>query len=158
MLPVAETVVHTHASPRSAVGFLIHAAGLPRDKIEPHINLTMPGVCCTVAEQIEALRRVAGDKVAARIRREPDALIVRIVDGWPQRLEAKRATALGFEAVRPAGDDAHDQFVRPRRMRAATLSPATRRSASICSATVQQTPGMVRLMRGSILSRASPAA
>ena len=55
-LPVADTVVHTHASPRSAIGFLIHAAGLPRDKIEPRVNLTMPGVCCTVAEQIEALR------------------------------------------------------------------------------------------------------
>ena len=27
-LPVADTVVHTHASPRSAIGFLIHAAGL----------------------------------------------------------------------------------------------------------------------------------
>ena len=31
LLPVAEDVVHTHASPRSAVGFLIHGAGLPRD-------------------------------------------------------------------------------------------------------------------------------
>jgi nucleoside-diphosphate-sugar epimerase len=97
VLPVADTVVHTHASPRAAVGFLIHAAGLPRDKIEPHVNLTMPGVCCTVAEQIEALRRIAGDKVAARIRREPDQLIMRIVSGWPQRLEAKRALALGFQ-------------------------------------------------------------
>ena len=96
LLPVADTVVHTHASPRSAVGFLIHAAELPREAIEPHINLTMPGVCCTVGQQIEALRRIAGDKVAARIRREPDALIMRIVAGWPQRLEAKRATALGF--------------------------------------------------------------
>jgi nucleoside-diphosphate-sugar epimerase len=97
VLPVDETVVHTHASPRSAVGFLIHAAELARDKIEPHVNLTMPGVSCTVGEQIAALRRVAGDKVAARIRREPDALIVRIVSGWPQRLEAKRARALGFQ-------------------------------------------------------------
>jgi nucleoside-diphosphate-sugar epimerase len=98
VLPVAETVTHTHASPRSAVGFLIHAAGLPRDQVEPRINLTMPGVCCTVAEQIAALRRVAGDKVAARIRREPDALIERIVAGWPQRFDPKRATALGFKA------------------------------------------------------------
>jgi len=98
LLPVAETVLHTHASPRAAVGFLIHAAELPRDQIEPHVNLTMPGVCCTVGEQIEALRRVAGDKVAARIRREPDALVMRIVAGWPHRLEAKRATALGFHA------------------------------------------------------------
>jgi nucleoside-diphosphate-sugar epimerase len=97
-LPVDDAVVHTHASPRSAIGFLIHAAGLPRDKIEPRINLTMPGVCCTVAEQIEALRRIAGDKVAARIRREPDELVARIVAGWPQRFEAKRAAALGFRA------------------------------------------------------------
>jgi nucleoside-diphosphate-sugar epimerase len=96
VLPVADTVLHTHASPRSAVGFLIHAAGLPRDRVEPRINLTMPGVCCTVAEQIEALRRVAGERVAARIRREPDALVVRIVAGWPHRFEAKRARALGF--------------------------------------------------------------
>ena len=96
-LPVADTVLHTHASPRSAVGFLIHAAGLARDKIEPHVNLTMPGVCCTVAEQIEALRRIAGDRVAARIRREPDALIMRIVSGWPQRLAATRARELGFQ-------------------------------------------------------------
>jgi nucleoside-diphosphate-sugar epimerase len=97
-LPVADTVVHTHASPRSAIGFLIHAVGLPRDKIEPRINLTMPGVCCTVAEQIEALKRIAGDKIAARIRREPDELVARIVDGWPQRFDARRAIELGFRA------------------------------------------------------------
>ncbi len=56
----------------------------------------MPGVCCTVGEQIEALRRIAGPKVAARIRREPDELVMRIVAGWPHRLEGKRATELGF--------------------------------------------------------------
>ena len=97
LLPVDESVVHTHASPRSAVGFLIHGAGLPREKIEPHVNLTMPGVCCTVGQQIEALRRIAGDKVAARIRRQPDELVMRIVAGWPHRLEGKRATELGFK-------------------------------------------------------------
>jgi nucleoside-diphosphate-sugar epimerase len=97
LLPVSESVVHTHASPRSAVGFLIHGAELPREAIEPHINITMPGVCCTVGEQIEALRRIAGDKVAARIRREPDELVMRIVAGWPHRLEGKRATELGFK-------------------------------------------------------------
>ena len=106
-LPVADTVMHTHASPRSAVGFLIHAAGLARDKIEPRINLTMPGVCCTVAEQIEALRRVAGDKVVARIRREPNELIVRIVAGWPHRFEAKRSTELGFVA-----ENTFDEIIR----------------------------------------------
>ena len=98
LLPVSESVRHTHASPRAAVGFLIHAAGLTREKLGPRINLAMPGVSCTVGEQIDALRRVAGDKVAARIRREPDELVQRIVSGWAERLDAKRASDLGFKA------------------------------------------------------------
>ena len=104
VLPVAETVLHWHASPRSAVGFLIHAAGLAREQVGPRVNLTMPGVCCTVGEQIAALRRIAGDKVAARIRREPDELVMRIVDGWPSRFDARRALALGFR-VEASFDD-----------------------------------------------------
>lgn len=98
ILPVADTVRHTHASPRAAVGFLIHAAGLTRDQLGPRISLAMPGVCCTVAEQIEALARIAGPKVAARIKREPDELVMRIVAGWSERLDAKRAATLGFTA------------------------------------------------------------
>ena len=98
ILPVADTVRHTHASPRAAVGFLIHAAGLTREQLGPRINLAMPGVCCTVAEQIDSLTRIAGPKVAARIRRQPDELIMRIVSGWSERLDAKRAAELGFKA------------------------------------------------------------
>ena len=58
----------------------------------------MPGVSVTVAEQIEALRRAAGDKAVALIRREPDETIRRIVAGWPRRFDAQRAEALGFKA------------------------------------------------------------
>jgi nucleoside-diphosphate-sugar epimerase len=98
VLPVTDSVLHWHASPRAAVGFLIHAAGVDREKLGPRVNLTMPGVCCTVAEQIAALRRIAGDKVAGRIRREPDPLVARIVAGWPSRFDPRRALALGFKA------------------------------------------------------------
>src|SRR4030081_2134938 len=63
VLPVEETVMHWHASPRSAAGFLKHAAALTREQLGPRINLTMPGVACTVGEQIAALRNVAGDAV-----------------------------------------------------------------------------------------------
>jgi nucleoside-diphosphate-sugar epimerase len=104
LLPVADSVLHWHASPRSAVGFLIHAAGLTRDQLGDRVNLTMPGVCCTVGEQIAALRRVAGDRVAARIRRTPDALVERIVAGWPRRFDPARALALGF-VVEKSFDD-----------------------------------------------------
>ncbi len=107
LLPVADTVRHTHASPRAAVGFLIHAAGLSREALGPRVNLSMPGVSCTVGEQIAALRRVAGDKVAARIRRAPDALVERIVAGWAERLDAARARELGFKA-----EDSFDDIIR----------------------------------------------
>ena len=98
VLPVEDSVLHWHASPRAAVGFLIHAAGLDAKKLGPRINLTMPGVCCTVGEQVAALRRIAGDKVVARIRRAPDPLVAGIVAGWPSRFDPKRALALGFRA------------------------------------------------------------
>ena len=98
VLPVADSVLHWHASPRAAVGFLVHAAGLDAGTLGPRVNLTMPGVCCTVAEQIAALRRIAGDKVVSRIRREPDPLVARIVAGWPSRFDPARALALGFRA------------------------------------------------------------
>jgi D-erythronate 2-dehydrogenase len=106
-LPVPEGVVHTHASPRAAVGFLLHAAGLSPEALGARINLSMPGVCCTVAEQIASLRRIAGERVAARIRRASDPLIARIVEGWPQRIEARRARALGFMA-----ESSFDEIVR----------------------------------------------
>ena len=98
VLPVSENVRHWHASPRSAVGFLVHAATLDLNLVGPRRALAMPGLSVTVGEQIEALRKVAGDKVVARIRREPDPAIIKIVDGWATRLDAKRATALGFKA------------------------------------------------------------
>jgi nucleoside-diphosphate-sugar epimerase len=98
VLPVPDTVMHWHASPRAAVGFLLHAAALDTAPLGARRNLTMPGLAATVAEQIEALRRVAGDRAVALIRREPDETIMRIVAGWPRKFEAKRAEALGFRA------------------------------------------------------------
>jgi nucleoside-diphosphate-sugar epimerase len=107
VLPVDDGVRNWHASPRAAVSFLLHAAALDGTALGPRINLTMPGVCCTVAEQIAALRRIAGDKVAARIRREPDPLIARIMAGWPSRFDPRRALALGFR-----GDASFDDIIR----------------------------------------------
>jgi nucleoside-diphosphate-sugar epimerase len=60
-----------------------------------------------VAEQIEALRRVAGEGAVKRIRREPDPTIARIVAGWPRRFDARRARELGFRA-----EDSFEEIVR----------------------------------------------
>ena len=98
VLPVADDVRHWHASPRAAVGFLVHAATMPLDALGGRRNLCMPGLSATVGEQIEALRRVAGDRAVTLIRREPDAAIAAIVANWPRGFTARRASELGFEA------------------------------------------------------------
>src|SRR6185369_4035372 len=97
MLPVSDSVRHTHASPRSAVGFLLRAAALTREQLGNRINLAMPGVSCTVGEQIAALGRVAGPATVARIKRVPDELVIRIVGGWPERINAQRALSHGYK-------------------------------------------------------------
>jgi nucleoside-diphosphate-sugar epimerase len=104
ILPVPETVRHWFASPRAAIDFLLHAASLDTAKLGARRNLSMPGISATVAEQIESLRRVAGDKAAQLIRREPDPTIMRIVEGWPRNFDARRALELGFRAD-PSFDD-----------------------------------------------------
>ncbi|MET4069172.1 nucleoside-diphosphate-sugar epimerase [Bradyrhizobium sp. S3.2.6] len=105
VLPVSEDVRHWHATPRSAVGFLLHAGTMDLAKVGPRRNLTMPGFSATVGEQIAALRRVAGDKVAARIKHELDPFIAGIVGGWPRNFEANRARELGFTTEEKSFDD-----------------------------------------------------
>jgi nucleoside-diphosphate-sugar epimerase len=98
VLPVSPDVRHWFASPRAAVGFLVHAATMDLSAVGPRRNLTMPGLSCTVGEEIAALRRVAGDTAVALIRHEPDPVIERIVGGWAQNFDASRAQSLGFKA------------------------------------------------------------
>ena len=100
ILPVPDTVRHWHASPRAAAGFLTHAALLDTDLLKGRRALNLPGVSCTVAEQIEALRRVAGQKAVDLIKPVPDDTIMGIVGGWPRNFDPKRSLALGFEAER----------------------------------------------------------
>ena len=97
VLPVADDVMHWHASPRAAVGFLLHAATIDGDKLGARRALSMPGLAVTVGEQIQALRKVAGEKVVARIRRKPDPFVIKIVEGWPRNFETKRSISLGFQ-------------------------------------------------------------
>ncbi len=98
VLPVSEDVRHWHASPRAAVGFLLHAATIDSSTIGPRRNLTMPGISVTVGEQIAALKKIAGAETVSLIRRDPDETIIKMVAGWPQNFDATRAKRLGFQA------------------------------------------------------------
>ena len=107
VLPVPDTVRHWFASPRAAVEFLVHAAELDGNALGSRRCLTMPGLSATVAEQIDALRRIGGDDLVALIRREPDETIMQIVDGWPKRFDTSHADELGFRA-----ESSFDEIVR----------------------------------------------
>lgn len=103
-LPVPESVRHWHASPRSAAGFLVHAAQLDTQLLNGRCSLNMPGVSCTVEEQIEALRKVAGSDTVNLVRSKPDDEIMNIVKNWPQNFDPQRAISLGFQAERNFGE------------------------------------------------------
>jgi nucleoside-diphosphate-sugar epimerase len=120
VLPVSESLRHWHASPRTAVGFFIHAAEMDLAPLGARRSLTMPGVSVTVGEQIQALRKVAGEGAAKLIRRAPDPVVERIVSGWPTTFDARRARDLGFTAddsfeaiVRTHIQDEHGGVIRP---------------------------------------------
>lgn len=107
ILPVSETVRHWFASPRAATGFLLHAAELDTGSLGQLRTITMPGLCATVGDQIEALRRVAGDAATKLIHRQPDETIAGIIAGWPQGFDAKRAETLGFR-----GETSFEEIIR----------------------------------------------
>src|SRR3569832_728953 len=98
VLPVSKDVRHWFASPRAAVGFLLHAATMETSKLGWRRTVSAPGLSATVGEEIEALRRIAGDKAVKLIREEANPTIVKIVEGWPRNNDAKRAVSLGFKA------------------------------------------------------------
>ena len=106
-LPVPADTRHWLTSPRSAVGFLAHAARLKSADLAGRRILNMPGVSCTVEEQIEALRKVAGDAAVALITEEPDPTVAAIVGGWPRSFSPDAALALGFTC-----ETGFDQIIR----------------------------------------------
>lgn len=107
VLPVSESVRHWFTSPRSAVGFFVHAMTMDLSKVGPRLNLTMPGLSATVGEELEALARVAGPERLRLVRHEPDETIIRIVDGWATNFDGSRARSLGFTA-----EDRFDDIIR----------------------------------------------
>ena len=97
-LAVSKDVSMVFASPRSAVGFLVHAAQLDTAQLGARRSMMMPGVHATIGDEIEALRRVAGEKVVSYIKEVPvDSFAQQMVDAWNfPAFPATRARSLGF--------------------------------------------------------------
>jgi nucleoside-diphosphate-sugar epimerase len=85
-------------SPKRCVENFIHAHETESAGWGTRRVLNLPGITVSVQDMIEAMRRVAGDAVAARVVYKPDARIQAIVRTWPVRFETPRARAMGFKS------------------------------------------------------------
>ncbi|NBS96101.1 MAG: SDR family oxidoreductase, partial [Betaproteobacteria bacterium] len=94
--PVAPQVRLWLLSPERAIEALIHGHELPTQALGQRRAVNLPGLSISVAEMAQALSRVAGAEVAARIEWQPDEQVERIVATWPPAWDTTRALALGF--------------------------------------------------------------
>ena len=85
-------------SPRQVVACFLHASDLAPEAWGASRSVALPGMTVTVEQMLEALSKVAGENVAARVRFEPDPFIEKIVYGWPTRFTTERAEVMGFRA------------------------------------------------------------
>lgn len=107
VLTVSKDVSMVFCSPRTAVGYLVHAAELDTTQLDSHRALTMPGVTATIADQIDALRRVAGEEAVSLITEKVDPVAEATVRAWDfPGFTAERAKALGF-----VGDNSVDELI-----------------------------------------------
>ena len=97
-LPVPPETEMWVASPRTVVGMLLRALELAPQDWGWHRSLNLPGLTVSMHEELAALRAVAGDAVAARVKPALDENVMRLVRTWAARFDTARASAMGFTA------------------------------------------------------------
>ncbi|KAL1297369.1 hypothetical protein AAFC00_004909 [Neodothiora populina] len=87
-------------SPRTLVNNLMHSLTLQRDCLPVHIRqVNLPGITANVAEMLNALREVGGDKAVALVKREKASQEIKdMLESWPIRFDITKALSLGFKA------------------------------------------------------------
>lgn len=108
LLNVPRDVSMVFCSPRTAVGFLIHAAEIDSGLLGTRRSLMMPAVTATIADEIAALSRHAGEEAVALITEHIDPAAEATVRAWDfPGLTSERALSLGF-----VGDHSVDDLIR----------------------------------------------
>ena len=98
LCPVARETRIWVSSPRTVIDNLIIGHEAPGESFAHTRSVNVPGFCVSVGEMIDALRRIAGDQVADRVKLQPDPVIERIVATWPPRFAPVLGPALGMKA------------------------------------------------------------
>jgi len=96
--PVAPETQLWVTSPRRVIDNLIVGHDVAADKFGHTRSVNVPGMRVSVAEMVDALRRVAGDAAAARVKWRIDPAIAKIVQTWPPNFAPRLGPALGMTA------------------------------------------------------------
>jgi len=86
------------SSPLTSIAGVLAVVEATREAFGGRTAINLPALTVTVGEMLQALRKVAGEQVAALVSVEPDAQIARIVGGWPARFDCQRTHRLGLKA------------------------------------------------------------
>ncbi len=96
--PVAPATRVWVQSPREVIENLLTGHEARAEQLPLFRSINVPGISVSVGEMVDALRTVAGDAVADRVRWQYDASIDRLVSTWPSSLAADAGRALGMRA------------------------------------------------------------
>jgi nucleoside-diphosphate-sugar epimerase len=96
--PVARHTRIWVSSPRTAIANLIVGHEAPASKFAHTRSINVPGISVGVGDMVDALRRIAGDAVADRVKWQLDPATDRIVQSWPTRFAPVLGPALGMRA------------------------------------------------------------
>jgi nucleoside-diphosphate-sugar epimerase len=94
--PVGPEVAHPVSSPQRTVQGLTAVFEATREAFVGRSALNLPALNVTVQQMLDALEKVAGKSVRARVRFERDERIAGIVANWPRAASGKRAAGLGL--------------------------------------------------------------
>jgi nucleoside-diphosphate-sugar epimerase len=97
VVPVSPDTKMWVLSPRRVIESIIKGHDLPASAFGTFRAVSVPGMQVRVGDMAEALRRVAGDAVAARITWRHDPRIDRIVSTWPYNFDCRKGLAMGME-------------------------------------------------------------
>ncbi|MSP01779.1 MAG: NAD-dependent epimerase/dehydratase family protein [Acetobacteraceae bacterium] len=94
-LPVPDDFAAWICSPRSAAGWLLHAAALDSGALGLDRGINPPGLSVTIAELLAGLDAVRPG-ASSLVKRVPDPAVAAIVGPWPPLFTPSRAPRLGF--------------------------------------------------------------
>ena len=96
--PVGPDVRMWLSSPAAAIDNIIAGHEAAASRFAHTRSANVPGLCMRVGDMVEALRGIAGDEVAARVRWQYDPAIALLVESWPQDFDTVFGHSLGMRS------------------------------------------------------------